>query len=638
MSFLDDDSCTFPGCMDLSACNYDENATCDNGNCEYNSIEGIVYNDVNQDGMFDGSFWNEPGLFNWQVEIVELGLSTYTNQEGYYMFSEVPNGSYTVSIQNISEGWEVTSLTEVSATASCSPSSTNFGFMAEGTSPFWLDGPCCIWMMDIHCENGFNPGLWINNTGAVALNGTVTVSFDPVLEAVPLDGYAVPPSNIAPGVVTWDLNNAPIGGQSSLFQCHINGPGFELMGQQFDITINVSLNDDGNEYYNNTWVLEPIVVCSYDPNDKYAAEEGYTEEHFILPDNSIEYRIRFQNTGNFAAEDITITDFLDTERLDMESFQPMFGSHSYMTCVQPDGQVDFVFEDIFLPDSASNEPGSQGYVVYRITPKQDIEPGEVINNTAYIYFDGNPAIVTNTTWQTIMDCEPVADFNVSGEQLCLGDVLTLETTSDYADDVTWFVDENEIGDGNSIDFITEDLGNIQIDVEVNNPLCSEQNEQNVTVNPLPDANFTGDGLVLTASIGVAYQWYLNGEAIDGATEQTWTALLTGTYSVEVFNEFDCSIISDEILVIVNDIDELDGLSLSIYPNPIAESATLFLGEDGGTYSVQLFSSTGQLVLSFENINDNKLIISRNDITAGTYVLQVVDTATGDNSQLKIIFE
>lgn len=39
--------------------------------------------------------------------------------------------------------------------------------------------------------------------------------------------------------------------------------------------------------------------------------------------------------------------------------------------------------------------------------------------------------------------------------------------------------------------------------------------------------------LLTSSVGPAYQWYVDGEAIDGATAQTLIAPHTGSYSVEV---------------------------------------------------------------------------------------------------------
>ena len=57
----------------------------------------------------------------------------------------------------------------------------------------------------------------------------------------------------------------------------------------------------------------------------------------------------------------------------------------------------FNFPNINLPDSNSNEPGSHGYVQFKIRAKNNIVIGDVLSNTANIYFDFNAPIITNTT-------------------------------------------------------------------------------------------------------------------------------------------------------------------------------------------------------------------------------------------------
>ena len=98
----------------------------------------------------------------------------------------------------------------------------------------------------------------------------------------------------------------------------------------FPFDLHLELTDMfDNIVFDNTWTLTPMVVCGYDPNDKYAVPEGYSEEHFILPDGAIEYRIRFQNTGNAPAEDIVIVDQLDLDVLDLNTFEPLFASANF---------------------------------------------------------------------------------------------------------------------------------------------------------------------------------------------------------------------------------------------------------------------------------------------------------------------
>jgi hypothetical protein len=50
-----------------------------------------------------------------------------------------------------------------------------------------------------------------------------------------------------------------------------------------------------------------------------------------------------------------------------------------------------------LADSTSDPEGSKGFVQYQVKPKVNLPLGTTIENTAHIYFDFNPAVVTNTT-------------------------------------------------------------------------------------------------------------------------------------------------------------------------------------------------------------------------------------------------
>ena len=56
-----------------------------------------------------------------------------------------------------------------------------------------------------------------------------------------------------------------------------------------------------------------------------------------------------------------------------------------------------------LPDSNANEMESHGFVRYRIKLKPELAIGETIENTAHIYFDYNPAVITNTAINTIAE-------------------------------------------------------------------------------------------------------------------------------------------------------------------------------------------------------------------------------------------
>jgi hypothetical protein len=78
-------------------------------------------------------------------------------------------------------------------------------------------------------------------------------------------------------------------------------------------------------------------------------------------------------------------------------------SHNYDFYLSGTNQPILIFEfnNINLPDSASNPTGSQGFIKFKIAPNSNTPLGTVIENKAAIYFDFNEPIITNTAWITI---------------------------------------------------------------------------------------------------------------------------------------------------------------------------------------------------------------------------------------------
>jgi uncharacterized repeat protein (TIGR01451 family) len=117
----------------------------------------------------------------------------------------------------------------------------------------------------------------------------------------------------------------------------------------------------------------------------------------VLPgyDDWFTYTIHFQNTGNAPAFNIRLRDTLDTN-LDINSFEVR--SYSHPAQISINGNILTVrFNNIMLPDSTTDYEGSMGYFQYRLKPLPNLPNGTQIENTAYIYFDYNAPIVTNTT-------------------------------------------------------------------------------------------------------------------------------------------------------------------------------------------------------------------------------------------------
>ncbi|WMX15899.1 SBBP repeat-containing protein [Aureispira sp. CCB-E] len=143
-----------------------------------------------------------------------------------------------------------------------------------------------------------------------------------------------------------------------------------------------------------------LVTGSYDPNDKTGFPLGVGPTHDILPNQKIEYLIRFQNTGTDTAFTVVIRDTLSTD-FDIFSLKSGASSHNYSFKMYGPRVLEWTFNNIMLPDSNVNEPASNGFVKFEVEQMPSLANGTVLENTAAIYFDFNAPIITNTSIHTI---------------------------------------------------------------------------------------------------------------------------------------------------------------------------------------------------------------------------------------------
>jgi uncharacterized repeat protein (TIGR01451 family) len=142
------------------------------------------------------------------------------------------------------------------------------------------------------------------------------------------------------------------------------------------------------------------VVSSFDPNEKLAFPRGYGAAHFIDANTRIDYQLNFQNTGTDTAFTVVLRDTL-SPLLDITSIRMGAGSHPFTWNLKGSKVLEVRFDHILLPDSSASEPQSHGFVQFNIGQQKDNPNGSVISNRAGIYFDINPAVLTNTVWHTV---------------------------------------------------------------------------------------------------------------------------------------------------------------------------------------------------------------------------------------------
>jgi uncharacterized repeat protein (TIGR01451 family) len=145
---------------------------------------------------------------------------------------------------------------------------------------------------------------------------------------------------------------------------------------------------------NNSSSLTQTIVGSYDPNDKVESHGEQILHSSFTSNDYLTYTIRFENTGTANAVSVRVNDVLDAQ-LDETSIKVIDASHAYVLD-RVGTNLNFKFDGIDLPPSVADTSIGKGYVVFQVKPKPGYAVGDIIPNTANIYFDFNPAIVTNT--------------------------------------------------------------------------------------------------------------------------------------------------------------------------------------------------------------------------------------------------
>ncbi|EJF08435.1 hypothetical protein O71_20887, partial [Pontibacter sp. BAB1700] len=172
------------------------------------------------------------------------------------------------------------------------------------------------------------------------------------------------------------------------------------------------------------------ITDSYDPNDKLVTPRGRTEEFYTPTNTALKYKIRFQNTGTDVAYRVVVVDTL-SEHLDLSTLQLGASSHPSRVEVTGKGRpvLTWTFDNIMLPDSTADEPGSHGYILFSIKPRADLAEKTLVENYADIFFDFNSPIRTNITQNRIYDMPPVINESV---RVNLEDVLATPGIAGFA--------------------------------------------------------------------------------------------------------------------------------------------------------------------------------------------------------------
>jgi len=384
--------------------------------CQYDTIQGYFYADNNSDCIFNAGDTALTNLFPNIFENLSSSVDTLNNAyEGFpnsngmgwymYMVQKSWMVNYTVSLPAY--------YTFIFPFSSCfTTTSYTFTTLPQNNVSFPLQ---CSSLIDVQC-NALAPGSirlhrdfflqpYVSNTGCDYASGTLTfikdsrVIYDSALSVYPADtvrgdtliwnyNYL---SNLSGGAY-WNsflssiyckLDSTVVAGDTLCFSGYTNIPAGDI------------------NPYNNSFAFCVPVVYSYDPNEKEVSPVGAGSQGYIpYGIDTLSYTLHFQNTGSAEAQNIVVIDTLDSH-LNAKTLKILGTSAQMIPQWLAPNVIAFNFNNINLPDSGSNYAGSQGQVRFSIALNAGLPYGTQIYNTGYIYFDLNPAVVTNTTLNTI---------------------------------------------------------------------------------------------------------------------------------------------------------------------------------------------------------------------------------------------
>lgn len=231
-----------------------------------------------------------------------------------------------------------------------------------------------------------------------ATSGTLQLTL-PAGVSVVTSSINIPGYTISGNTISWNITATPNFQFTDIIQVTVPSGLPSGTPHNFIATITPSSSINDCNQTNNTSNLLQILGSSYDPNDKTV---NLPEQISPVVDDYLTYVIRFQNTGTAPAQNVYIMDTL-SPYIDWSSVQVLETSHPMNLLELNGGILRFDFPQIWLADSTTNEPLSHGHVVYRVKENPGNGPGIGIANTAFIYFDWNDPVVTNTTWNVNAD-------------------------------------------------------------------------------------------------------------------------------------------------------------------------------------------------------------------------------------------
>jgi uncharacterized repeat protein (TIGR01451 family) len=403
-----------------------------------------------------------------------------------------------------------------------------------------------------------------------------------------------------------------------------------------------------------------VVTGSYDPNDKRGFPKGLGDQHFIKPNQQLQYVVRFQNTGTDTAFTVVIRDTLDTD-LNIFTVTPGVSSHNYTFRMYGPRVLEWTFDNILLPDSTTNEPESNGFITFTVDQVPNLPNGTIINNQADIYFDFNDPIITNETDHIVNDMigsSPLENFvhievtecssytwNTNGQtytssgqysevltnQSGLDSLVTLNLTINHPTNSSEIITTCNASYTWNADGQTYNQSGSYTALLTNADGCDSTVTLDLTIDTVNNLiTQTGDITLEADASSAQYQWVncdQNYQVVPGETNQSFEATNNGNYAA-IVTENGCTDTTDCIIIDKVGLQEITKQTLKIYPNPTSNSFTISSAILINS-AFKIIDAPGKEVLT-GNMNGKEQIIDISNLSNGVY------SVVFDNSELPVL--
>lgn len=589
------------------------------------SIIGNLFWDENENKIFDDT---EYGISGFPISVTPAPITAFSDENGRFRFI-VDAGDYSLTIDTarLDQCWELsTDSVSYSVTAMYTEiPENNFGLTSTSTfnqfSPGLTSGPP-------RC--GFEVPFWLSvkNTGCSLDQSRYGIVLDPRVSFVEAN---VPPTMTNGDTLFWETALL-IPDESAQIRLKLQMPGVEAIDSTIYIEALSFIKNTDDEYVpSGRFTYEGFISCAYDPNDKLVApSQANSDDNFALFTDTLAYTIRFQNTGTDTAFNIIIRDTLDTN-LDWSTFQPLESSHYFESSInRENGAVAFSFPNVLLPDSTINEFLSHGFVQYQILVKENLPENIVIPNTAHIYFDFNPAVVTNTIKNTLFD-EYFVTAQFTLPSCNNGEDGTIDVSFPFLDDVFYNWDNNQtsasltnLSAGNYTLSLTDNRGTLLLDTTFT---IEPQTVLELTTSSTPTLGGTANGTATATVDGGTppYTYVWNTEPVQ--TTATAMDLVSGDYSVTITDQNGCtgsSTVTVDITTSTSASAQLNKFTLSPNPTKAITYANLIFNAPTN-WNLHLTNVLGQRIKSFHPSQNEvtNAVVEISELKSGLYYLTLV---------------